>query len=65
MAKTIRGRVAPNGETTIVTEGFTGAQCQEATKSLEAALGGARISEELTDEYHAAPSPVRDDVQQR
>jgi DNA-directed RNA polymerase specialized sigma24 family protein len=31
--------VAPDGQTTVTTQGFVGTSCKEATKELEAALG--------------------------
>ncbi len=43
--------ISPTGETTIQTQGFVGAACQQATKALEAALGWKQ-SETLTAEYH-------------
>jgi hypothetical protein len=53
MSKRIILRVSPKGVAEIKTSGFTGAECQEATAAVERALG-KRVSEELTDEYHAA-----------
>lgn len=52
MAKIIEVTVSPKGETTIQTKGFTGEQCRDATRNLEAALG-VRTREQLTDEFHA------------
>ena len=52
MSKIIEVTVSPKGETTIQTKGFTGEQCRDATRSLEAALG-LRTREQLTGEYHA------------
>ncbi len=52
MSKIIEVTVSPKGETTIQTKGFTGDQCRDATRSLEAALG-VRTREQLTDEFHA------------
>jgi hypothetical protein len=43
--------IAPNGETRIETQGFVGAQCQQATRSLEAALGLVQ-SEQLTADFY-------------
>jgi hypothetical protein len=43
--------VAPNGETRIETQGFVGAQCQQATRALEAALGLVQ-SEQLTPDFY-------------
>ena len=52
MSKIIEVTVSPQGETTIQTKGFTGEQCRDATRSLEAALG-VRTREQLTPEFHA------------
>ena len=49
--KTIEIIVSPRGETTVRTQGFTGAACQEASKFLEQALG-SRLREQLTSEFH-------------
>lgn len=51
MSKFIEVTVSPKGETTIQTKGFTGEQCRDATRSLEAALG-VGTSEQLTPEFH-------------
>ena len=51
MSKIIEVTVSPKGETTIQTKGFTGEQCRDATRSLEAALG-VRTREQLTGEFH-------------
>lgn len=47
----IKITVNPQGETRIETHGFLGATCQEATRTLEAALGLVQ-SEQLTAEFH-------------
>lgn len=39
MAKEIRMQVSPEGEITITTVGFKGAECLKATAELEKALG--------------------------
>ena len=52
MSKIIEVTVSPKGETTIQTKGFSGEQCRDATRSLEAALD-VRSHEQLTDEFHA------------
>ena len=51
--KSIIVTISPDGETKIETKGFTGAECQQASQSLEKALG-QRHSETLTAEFHAA-----------
>ena len=52
MSKIIEVTVSPKGETTIQTKGFSGEQCRDATRNLEAALG-VRTREQLTGEFHA------------
>jgi hypothetical protein len=49
--KTIEITVSPQGETKLETKGFAGAECQEASRQLENALG-IRQSERLTVEFH-------------
>lgn len=51
MNQTIEILVSPVGETQIITVGFSGAQCQEVTKFLEAALGQP-TSEQLTSDFY-------------
>ena len=43
--------VAPNGATRVETKGFSGTQCQEASRFIEQALG-KRTGEQLTAEFH-------------
>jgi len=43
--------VAPNGETKIETKGFAGAECQEASRFIEQALG-ERTAERLTADFY-------------
>lgn len=49
--KTIEILISPTGETTIQTEGFAGAECQQASAFLEKALG-TKTSERLTSEFY-------------
>ncbi len=51
MSKTIEIIVSPKGETTVTTKGFIGAECREASKFLESALG-QRLQETLTGEFY-------------
>lgn len=51
MVKIVEITISPKGETTIQTKGFSGAECREATRTLEAALG-SRTGEQLTSEFH-------------
>ena len=48
--KTIEIIVSPKGETRIETKGFAGADCQQASRFLEQALG-RRTDEQLTQEF--------------
>ena len=43
--------VSPTGATTVVTHGFSGAACQEASRFLEQALG-ARLGEVRTSAFY-------------
>jgi hypothetical protein len=52
MAKIIEVTVSPKGESSVHTKGFSGGECREASRRLEAALG-IRTSEQLTSEFHA------------
>lgn len=45
--------VNPKGETTVITKGFAGSRCREASRALEEALG-QRLGEQLTAEFHQA-----------
>ena len=49
--KTIEITVSTKGETKVETKGFTGNDCQAATRNLELALG-ARQSESLKSEFY-------------
>ena len=51
MSAQIEILVSPSGETRVTTHGFIGAECREATKFLEAALGQKQM-ETFTAEYH-------------
>jgi hypothetical protein len=53
--KTITIIVSPTGETSLETKGFAGAECLEASRFVEEALG-KRQSEQLTGEFHASQS---------
>ncbi len=50
---TIEVLISPTGETKIETKGFAGTSCQEASKSLEQALG-IKVSEKPTAEFYQA-----------
>jgi hypothetical protein len=49
--KTIEIIVSPQGETRLETKGFTGAECRQASRFIEEALG-RRTAERLTVEFH-------------
>ena len=49
--KIIKVKIGSTGKVVIETEGFHGASCQEATRAIEAALGGAK-AETLKAEYY-------------
>ena len=51
--KSIEIIVSPQGETRLETKGFSGAECQEASRFLESALG-KQVDETLTNEFHQA-----------
>jgi hypothetical protein len=51
--KTIEVIVASDGSARVETRGFSGPQCQEASRFLEFSLGRA-TQETLTSEYHEA-----------
>ena len=51
MTKAIEIIVSPSGETKVETKGFSGAECREASKFIEQALG-QRTGEQLTAEFH-------------
>lgn len=50
MTKVIEITVSPTGQSTVVTKGFTGSSCREASAFLEQALG-TRTAEHLTSEF--------------
>jgi len=54
--------VSPTGETKIETKGFSGAECRDASKFIEEALGKC-TNEKLTGEFYAENS-VRQQNQQ-
>jgi hypothetical protein len=51
MSKTIEVTIAPTGEIMIDAVGFKGADCEQATKFLEEALGTAAVKSKKP-EYH-------------
>jgi len=59
--KTIEITISPSGETKLESKNFTGADCQLATRSLEAALGCC-ISETLSAGYFEAQTTSQSEV---
>ena len=53
--RTIEILVTPTGESTVQTQGFTGASCRDASQFIEQALG-QRTGEKLTAEFHQTQS---------
>ncbi len=51
MSKVIEITVDPKGQATVQTRGFAGAECREASKFVEQALGRS-TAETLTAEFH-------------
>jgi hypothetical protein len=51
MARIIEVVVSPNGETTVQTKGYAGADCLQASRFLEQALGIA-TADHRTAEFH-------------
>ena len=60
--KTIEITVGPKGETTVQTRGFAGAECREASRFVEQALG-TRTAETLTAEFYQ-DQQARQDLRQ-
>ena len=52
MSKTIEIVVAPDGQTRVETSGFVGAECREASRLIERALG-QQTDEQLTGDFYA------------
>ncbi len=63
MSKTIEVIVDAKGRTTVQTRGFSGPECREASRALEAALG-ARVSEATTAEFYQQSQPVQQEIRQ-
>jgi hypothetical protein len=51
MTKIIKVTVSPKGETKLETVGFSGSECQNASRDFERALG-VSTGEQLTSEYY-------------
>ena len=55
--------ISPNGQTRVETKGFAGAECRDASKFIEQALG-KQTGEQLTAEFHSSAS-IYEQNQQR
>lgn len=55
MMKTIEIIVAPDGKTTVQTRGFVGSSCQDASRSIEQALGKLTREERTAEFYQTQP----------
>ena len=62
--KTIEITVSPAGETTVQTKGFSGAECRDASRLVEQALGKS-VGEKLTAEFYAARTATTEQQTQR
>ena len=62
MSRVIEVTVLPTGETTVQTRGYAGADCLQASKFLEQALGVA-TADRRTAEYHQA-APAQQQLRQ-
>jgi hypothetical protein len=56
--KIIEITISPKGEARVQTKGFAGADCQQASRFLEQALG-KRTKEQLTAEFHQSTTSVQ------
>jgi hypothetical protein len=57
--KTIEITIDPNGGTKVETKGFTGAECRDASRFVEQALG-ARTAETLTAAFYQGQGQAND-----
>ncbi len=55
MSKTIEITVLPNGQTKVETKGFIGAECRQASQSIQKALG-QQTDEVLKADFYAKAS---------
>lgn len=63
--KTIVLLVQPNGETILETRGFSGEQCQHASRFLEQALGRSVHEERTSEFYESAVEHVSEQATQQ
>ena len=62
MARIIEVTVSPTGETTVQTKGYAGADCLQASKFLEQALGVVNTERKTAEFYQ--PAAIEQHVQQ-
>ena len=55
MPRIIEVVVSPTGEATVQTKGYAGADCLQASKSLEQALGVPTADRKTDEYYHIVP----------
>ena len=60
--KTIEIIIAPNGQSTVETKGFTGSECRDASRFIEQAIG-QQTGEILKAEFHQSAA-ARQQIQQ-
>ena len=61
MARILEVIVSPQGETTVQTKGFAGADCQQASRWLEQALGIV-AQERKTAEFYQSPTVHQQEI---
>jgi len=61
--KSIEILVSPDGQTRLETKGFSGGQCRDVSRLLEAALGET-TSERLTAEFYQARTDSQNHLEQ-
>jgi hypothetical protein len=59
MARIIEVLVSPQGEATVQTRGYAGADCLQASKFLEQALGAVSSDRKTAEFFEAAPTEQR------
>ena len=57
MSRVIEVVVSPQGQTTVQTKGYAGADCLQASKFLEQALGVSTADEKTAEFYQVASVP--------
>ena len=62
--KRIEILIAPNGQSTVETKGFTGGECRDASQFIETALGKA-VNERMTSEFHKSQAQQQSQQQKQ